>query len=450
MSPIVQVILLAILITCSSFFAFSEISIASARRARLLALSEEGDSRADRVMAMQDNPGKFFSVIQIGINMIAILGGIVGESAFTPLFSWLFRFAMPAEYASKIGFICSFLVVTFGFVIFADLLPKRISLNSPEKVSMRCVGLMSLLIKVFAPLVFILDIISDTLMRLIGLPVRRNDSITTGDILASVNAGTEAGIIAPTEQAVIENVFELENRPVTTAMTVRESVIYLSLSDTTEELHKKLAGSPHNRYPVCDETLDRVVGYVESCDILRLLLDDKPLSLAEPGLIRPVSFIPDTLSLSELLKQFQKSRTDIAVVLNEYALFVGLVTLNDVTGAVMGDLVLTPEESQIIQRDENSWLVDGATPTVDLMHALEIDELPNSSAYETTAGFMMYMLRKIPKRMDHFDWSGMRFEVIDVDDNKVDQILITKRQAAQPAAEKPAAEKPAAEKPAGS
>ena len=177
---------------------------------------------------------------------------------------------------------------------------------------------------------------------------------------------------------------------------------------------------------MCNEDIDHVIGCIDSKDILHRLLDGKSISVSEQGLIKPVQFVPDTLTLSEILEVFQRSREDFAVVINEYALVVGVLTLEDVMSTVMGDLVLTPEESQIVERDDNSWLVDGATPTVDLVSWLELDELPDSQNYETVAGFMMYKLRKIPKRTDRFDWGGYRFEVIDVDSNKVDQVLVTK------------------------
>lgn len=424
-----QLFLLCVLIVFSAFFAFAEISLAGSRRARLQTLWDEGDARAKKVMDTQDKPGKFFSVVQIGINMVAILGGIVGESVFSPFFTEIYGKFLATQTAQQAGFVTSFVIVTFCFVMFADLLPKRLAISNPEKVAMLCTGPMKFLTVLFRPIVWFLEVISNTILTLIGVPTTRRDKITSDDILASVGAGAAAGVIAPSEQAVIENVFNLESRTVPSAMTARESVIYILIDDDDEEVMRKIKACPHNHFLVCDGSLDHVLGVVESKNILRLLLDGHPVSLKDPGLLQPVQFIPDTLTLSEILENFQKTRTDFAVILNEYALVVGIITLNDVMSTVMSDLVLTPDESQIVQRDDNSWLVDGATPTVDLIHELEIDELPESQAYETVSGFMMYMLRKIPKRTDKIDWNGFRFEVMNVDKNKIDQVLITKLSA---------------------
>lgn len=432
MSLYSQLLSLGVLLVFSAFFAFSEISLAASRRSRLQTLADEGSARAKRVMDMQDHPGKFFSVIQIGINMVAILGGIVGESAFSPFFTWCYEAVLPADSAANAGFLTSFLIVTFSFVIFADLLPKRLAIHHPEKISMLCVGPMNILIKLLTPIVFVLEAISNAFMRLVGVTPDSRDKITSDDILASIGAGAAAGVIAPSEQAVIENVFDLENRLLPSAMTARESIVYFTLDETEEEIHKKLTDTPHNHFLVCDTSLDNVVGIIDTKDILRRLLDRKTISLTEKDLIRPVQFVPDTLTLSEILDNFQRTRSEFAVILNEYALVVGIITLNDVMSTVMSDLVLTPDESQIIERDENSWLVDGATPTVDLIHALELDEMPEAQSYETVAGFMMYMLRKIPKRMDRIDWNGYRFEVIDVDANKIDQVLVSRITDAKP------------------
>lgn len=418
--------LLLFLIVLSAFFAFSEISLAATRKTKLKRRIDEGDASAKEILAMKEHPAKYFSVVQIGINMVAILGGIVGEGAFTPYFSELFAMVMSETYAEKFGFCLSFLLVTLGFVLFADLIPKRLALQYPEKVAAFCLRPMGSLIVLLSPLVWLLEKLSNGLMKLMGLQTDRKEKITSEDIMATVNAGANEGVILPEEQAVIENVFNLENNSVTAAMTARESIVYFELDANLQEVQKVLAESPHNNFLVCDKTVDQVVGYVECGTLLRHILEGKKFSLKDPGLLRSVQMVPDTLSLSELLELFQKTRTDFAVVLNEYALVVGVITLNDVMSSVMGDFVLTPEESQIVKRDDTSWLVDGATPIVDMMRELEWDDMPESQSYETMAGFMMYMLRRIPKRTDKIDWNGYRFEVVNVEANRIDQILVSR------------------------
>lgn len=412
------------LIVAAAYFAISEISLAGSRRVRLTQMVENGDKRAQEVINLQEKPGPFFSVIQIGINAVAILGGIVGEAAFTDVFAGLFKWFVPAQYLETTSFLCSFLLITMLFIIFADLLPKRIGLTNTEKISVRLIGSMQVLIKVLKPFVWLLTVISNALMKLFGLPTQ--NKITSEDIVATVDAGAAAGLIAPSEQAAIENVMDLESRLVPSAMTAREYVVYFTLDESYESIAKKIASSPHNKFPVCDRDIDHVIGYVDSKDILRRVIEGKTFSLKDQNCISSLPAVPDSLTLSEVLDLFKTQRSDFAVVLNEYALTVGVITLNDIMSTVMGEFVLTPDEAQIVQRSDGSWLIDGATPIDDVERVFDFGQLPEDETYETVAGFMMYMLRKIPKLTDHIEYGGYRFEVIDVERHRIDQILVTK------------------------
>lgn len=412
------------LIVAAAYFAISEISLAGSRRVRLTQMVENGDKRAQEVINLQEKPGPFFSVIQIGINAVAILGGIVGEAAFTDVFAGLFKWFVPAQYLETTSFLCSFLLITMLFIIFADLLPKRSGLTNPEKISVRLIGSMQVLIKVLKPFVWLLTVISNALMKLFGLPTQ--NKITSEDIVATVDAGAAAGLIAPSEQAAIENVMDLESRLVPSAMTAREYVVYFTLDESYESIAKKIASSPHNKFPVCDRDIDHVIGYVDSKDILRRVIEGKTFSLKDQNCISSLPAVPDSLTLSEVLDLFKTQRSDFAVVLNEYALTVGVITLNDIMSTVMGEFVLTPDEAQIVQRSDGSWLIDGATPIDDVERVFDFGQLPEDETYETVAGFMMYMLRKIPKLTDHIEYGGYRFEVIDVERHRIDQILVTK------------------------
>ena len=421
-----QLITLLILIFISAFLSCSEISLAAARRSRLQALAEEGDRRAKLVLDLQEQPGQFFSAIQLGLNAVALLGGIVGDATFSPFFMWCLEQVIPYQFLDQVSFILSFSLATLLFVIFADLLPKRLAIARPEVTAMAVVRPMRFCIACLRPLVFALERLSDSLLRSIGFPTKRQDTITSEDILASVGAGAAAGVIAPQEEAVIQNVFDLESRLVPSAMTPRENIVFFTLDESEENIRAKITSVPYNRFLVCDHDLDHVVGYVDSKHILKQVLAGKHISLKEQGVIQTCPFIPDSLTLSEVLDVLQRAGADFAVIINEYALVVGVITLNDVMSTVMGDLVVTQDELQIIDRGDGSWLVDGSTPIDDLEHALDVDEFPEDSTYETVAGFMMYMLRKIPKRTDKVTWAGYTFEVIDVDNNRIDQIFVSK------------------------
>lgn len=428
MSSTPQVIALLCLVFISAFFSSAEISLAAASKTRLQTLADEGSKKAKLVLELQAHPGQYFSALQIVINALTLLGGVVGDKAFSPFFAWCFSKFLPPETVAQFSFILSFVLATCLYVIFSDLLPKRLAILKPEAVAMFVARPMRVIITLLRPIVWTLERLSDVCIKSLGLPTKRQETITSEDILASVGAGTAAGVLAPQEEAVIQNVFELESRLVPSAMTARENIVYFTLDETEASIRAKIATVPYNRFLVCDKDLDHVVGFADSKHLLRQVLEEKPIDFQKSTLVQPCIFIPDSLTLSEVLDVFQRSHTDFAVILNEYALVVGLITINDVMSTVMGELVASNDESQqIVKREDGTWLVDGSTPVDDLEHALGLEELPDDSAYETVAGFMMYMLRKIPKRTDKVTYCDFTFEVLDVDNNKIDQVLVTKK-----------------------
>ncbi|MCF1428069.1 MAG: hemolysin family protein [Shewanella sp.] len=414
------------LIGVSCFFSMSEISLAAARKMRLRLAQEEGDLRAGKVLKLQAHPGNFFTVVQIGLNAVAILAGIVGESSFIPYFKQALEGVLPAPYLDKVSFLLSFVMVTSLFILIADLMPKRIAMAIPEKVAVVVVRPMMFCIAVLKPFVWLFNWLADGIMNLLRVPTVRNDDITTDDIYAVMDAGAEAGVLARGEQQMIENVFEMQTIPVTAAMTSRESIVYFFTTDTEEDLKRKIGEDPHSKFLVCDGQLENIKGIVDSKELLIKLINGKKLNLNDGSLLHSCPLIPDTLNLTEAMEYFKAHRTDFAVVMNEYALVVGIVTSNDLQSAVMGTWALHDVEEQIVARDNNSWLVDGVTPITDVMRALNIEEFPYSENYETVAGFVMYMLRKIPKRTDFVVYGGYKFEVVDIDAFRVDQLLVSR------------------------
>jgi CBS domain containing-hemolysin-like protein len=439
MEPTESLLLIALLIGLSALFSMAELSVAASRRLRLRQLLDQGDRRAQSVMNVQDEPGDYFTVIQIGQNTVAILAGLVGEGAFSPAMGSLLRLAgVDALSAERWGWVLSFLVVTSLFIMLADLLPKRLGMAAPERVAVNVVVPMQYFATLFMPVVWFFKRLTDLLSRLLGLPDRRDDKITPDDILAMAEAGAEAGILARTEHQVIENVIELDTRLVTTSMTGRERIVHFLLDDSEALIRARIAQYPHSTYLVCDGSIDQVLGYVDSKHLLNLVLNAQPISLKAEGLINKVLIVPDRLTLSEMLAQFRQAHEDFAVIVNEYSLVVGIITINDVMNTVMGELVAPLDEEQIVRRDENSWLIDGTTAIPDVMRALDLWVLPHQDEYDTLAGFLMVMLRRIPRKTDAVEWGGFRFEVMDVDSFKIDQVMVSRlvpTAAAQVAAE---------------
>jgi CBS domain containing-hemolysin-like protein len=230
-------------------------------------------------------------------------------------------------------------------------------------------------------------------------------------------------------------VFELDTRTVSSAMTHRDRVAYFRRDEPDEVIRLRIAAEPFSTYPVCEIDIDHVVGYVDAKDLFQRVLNNQSISLRDDALVRKVLVVPDRLTLAEVLDQFRLVHEDFAVIVNEYSMVVGVVTLNDVMSTVMGELVAYPlDEEQIVKRDENSWLIDGATPVQDVQRALLLDEMPHPEEYETLAGFMMVMLRRVPKRTDTVNWGGFRFEVLDVDSYRIDQVMVSRISADAPAA----------------
>lgn len=429
MDPVSSLLLIAALIAASAFFSVTELSVAASRRIRLKQMADQGDTRAVHVMAIQDEPGDFFTGMQIGMNVVAILGGVVGEGAFAPLIApWLAGW-LATDQVSTISSVLSFVLVTSLFVLLADLFPKRLGMSAPEQIAVRVVGPMHGLLSLAKPVVWLFKRMTDGLFKLLGLPERRDDAITPDDILAMAQAGADAGVLREREHLVIENVMELESRVVTMAMTPRDRVVHLFMDDSEALIRAKIDQHPHSTYLVCQGDIDHVVGYLDSKYLLNRIINNQSISLQAEGLIKKVLIVPDRLNLSEMLGQFRQAYEDFAVIVNEYGLVVGIITLNDVMNTVMGSLMAPVDEDLIVQRDADSWLIDGVTPIPDVLRALDLDSLPQQDEYETLAGFMMVMLRRIPKRTDSVTLSGYRFEVMDVDSHKIDQVMVTRHHA---------------------
>lgn len=421
-----QLLIIFILIALSAFFSISEISLAAARKIKLRMMADDGNAEAARVLELQENPGHFFTVVQVGLNAIAIMGGIVGESALSPAFSELIGTVYQGALRETLSFVLSFAVVTSLFILFADLVPRRLGMLAPERVAVVVVKPMGFCLVLFAPLVWLFDGIASRLFRLFRLPEVRPEDITSDEIVAMADAGAQAGVLLTQERELIANVFELDVRSVASAMTTRESIVFFTLDESEESIRAKLVETPHGKFPVCDGSIDAVVGYVDLKDIFARILSGQKLALGSEPVVRNVLVLPDTLSLFEAIERFRAAGEDFALIVNEYALVVGLLSLQDVMSTVMGELVGNLQEELIVKRDEDSWLIDGVTPIEDVLHALGIDDLPDSERYETIAGFMMYTLRKVPKRTDAVTAAGFKFEVVDIDHFRIDQLLVTR------------------------
>jgi len=423
MSDLVSI---GILIMASAFFAMSEIGMAAARKIKLRVMSEEGNSKADAVIALQENPGAFFAMIQIALNAISILGGIIGEQALTPYIKEAVELVYNGALLDQVSFMLSFLSVTSLFILFADLLPKRLAIIMPEAIAIRMVTPMRWITFLLMPAVFLFNGLTNIVLRLFNIPTQREDMVTTEDIVAMMEAGAESGSLQKQEYQLIGNVFELDSLTIGSAMTTRDQIIYFDVQESSEDISNKIIEHPHNDFLVCEGSLDKLVGIIESKEILRMVLKGEPAKIHPERIDKDIFYLPETLTLSESLNAFKVAPQPFAVVVNEYGTIVGIVTMKDLLSSFMGELITPQDEEQIVQRDADSWLIEGLTPIIDVMRSLGIEDFPDRNQYETIAGFKIYTLKRVPKRTDFFIHQGYKFEVLDLDGVRVEQLLVTR------------------------
>ena len=421
-----DLLIIMILILISALFAMSEIAIAASRKIKLRVMVDEGNKKAQAVLSLQEQPGAFFAMIQIALNAIAILGGIVGEQALSPYIEQILGMIYQGPLLSQISFLISFLSITSLFILFADLLPKRLAMIMPEAVAVNVVSIMRWVTFALTPFVVFFNGITNLVLRAFTVPAEREDIVTTEDIVAMMDAGAEYGSLQQQEYELIGNVFDLEARFLSSVMTPRDQIVFFDVKADAQEVATKIIEHPHNHFLVCDGSLDKLIGSVESKDILRKVLKGQTAEIDNELISRDIFYLPETLSLSEALNTFKKAAEPFAVVVNEYALMVGIVTVKDLMKGFMGDLISHQGEELIIQRDNSSWLVDGLTPVVELAKVLEIEEFPEQSHYETVAGFLIYTMKRLPKRAEFINYGGYKFEVVDVEGVKVEQLLVTR------------------------
>jgi len=427
---------LFLLIAVSILISLSEISFAAAREVRLRSRAEAGDHRAQAFLALRRNSGQVMTVLQICLNGVGILGGIVSSEMLSPPFGALLTYwGVGPGLAEKLGSAASFIFVTGVFVLFADLLPKRVAMNAPDKVALSIGWFPKFALRVLYPVVWIFSKISDAVLRALKIPAASAvEPVTPEDLRAILAAGTASGVLLEQEHQMIENVLGLQDRSVTSAMTPRDEIVFLDTQDTARSNHEKVRAKPYSRYPLCNGGLDKVVGSIRSEDVLASVVD--PTIPPVPGetipadpifrMRRDVLSVPETLNLWDTLAQFDTHGVGFSLVVNEYGLVVGLITFKDIMGALMDGLANPFDEQAIVRRDETSWLIDGAAPIGDVMRELHLADLPDSTQFDTIGGFVMHRLRRMARKTDRVDQAGYRFEVVDVEGFRINQLLVTR------------------------
>ncbi|MBK9465789.1 MAG: HlyC/CorC family transporter [Chitinophagaceae bacterium] len=419
-----EIFILLLLILINALFVISEIALVSARKSRLESQAERGDEKARRALILANNPEKFLSAVQIGITLIAILTGVYSGERFA-------RYLQPSiekiesfkPYADTIATTIIVVLVTFLSIIFGELIPKRIGLLKAEKIAKSVAGPVNTFARMTHPFVWLLNRTSNLFFYIFNIKRSKDDAVTEEEIKTLIGEGTEAGTIDEAEQEIIERVFHLGDRNITSLMTHRSDIIWFNLDDNEDKIKEKILREPHSAYPICDGSVDNIKGVVSIKDLYV-----SPDSTLFKDIMQPALFIPENNSPYQVLEKFKESKIHSAFIVDEYGSILGLLTLNDILEAIVGDMPQPNEdEYEIIKRDDGTYIVDGQIPFYNFLTRFEKTEWMNEGEhdFDTLAGFILHELERIPKTGDKLDWKGFKIEVVDMDGHRIDKVLVT-------------------------
>ncbi|WP_041675070.1 hemolysin family protein [Ramlibacter tataouinensis] len=420
-----DVLLIALLTLINGVFAMSELALASSRKARLAALAEGGDRGAQAALKLMEQPTQFLSTVQVGITSIGVLNGIVGEAAFSgDLAAWLAGFGIGPRPAAITATAIVVAVITFVTIIFGELVPKRIGQLYPEAVATWMARPMDWLARAARPFVFLLSASTQAVLKLLRIDTDQPRGMTEEELTHSLEESVDAGVIAQHERQMVQNVFHLDDRPLTSMMLPRSDIEWLDASLSVAEcLAQAGRGGAHSWYPVCRGSLDDVVGVVSVATLLGL--GPQHPGTVEPHAV-PAAFLPETLTGRELLDQFRAQSARMVFVVDEYGVVQGLMTPHDLLEAITGELQPSAQtEAWATQREDGSWLLDGLMPVAELKARLDIRELPEEERgrYNTLAGLLMAVCGHLPAVGERIDCEDWVFEVVDLDGKRIDKVL---------------------------
>jgi putative hemolysin len=419
-----EILILLVLIFVNGLFVMSEIALVSARKSRLEHLAEKGDVKAKRALLLSNSPEKFLSAAQIGITLIAIFTGVYsGEKFSADLQPYLEKVSFLKEYAAGLSTTLIVMLVTFLSIIFGELIPKQLGLLRAERIARYVAAPMNTFAAITHPIVWLLNKISVLFFRIFNIKKSKDDAITEEEIKTLIVEGTEAGTIDEAEQEIIERVFHLGDRSITSLMTHRSDIIWFNLDDNEEKIKEKILQEPHSAYPICDGSVDNIKGVVSIKDLYV-----SPDNTLFRDIMVPALFIPENNSPYQVMEKFKESKIHSAFLVDEYGSILGLLTLNDILEAIVGDIPQTDvPEYEIIKRDDGTYLVDGQIPFYNFLGHFDKADWMNEEEhdFDTLAGFVLHELERIPSTGDKIDWKGFRVEVVDMDGHRIDKLLVS-------------------------
>ena len=427
MSLVFQVLTILFFAVLNGILAMSETAVVSARRARLRRLAESGDEKARAALDLATDPTQFLATIQIGITLIGIVAGAFGEATLARVIaSALLGIPALVPYAHAIAITVVVLGVTYVSLVIGELVPKRVALNNPEAVASAFAGPMQTIAMVARPLVWLLSVSTDAVVRLIGIQPSAEPDVTPEEIETMVEHGTELGVFEASERDMIESVLRLDESRVDAFMTPRTRVTWIDVEAPEDQVRAILLDAKHSRFPVMEGNPDNAIGILYTKDLVVQQLRGEPFDIR--ACLRPVLFVPESMSTLRVLEIFKQEGKHIALVTDEYGSVEGMVTDMDILEAIAGEIPAEgePAEPQAQLRDNGTWLVDGLLHANRLWEVLDLEREMEDvyRGYQTVSGFVMTKLDGIPDEGAHFEFHGQRFEIVDMDGRRIDKVLV--------------------------
>lgn len=424
-SIILEIFVILFLIVLNGLFAMSETAIVSARKPRLRQQANSGDKNALLALTLVEDPEDFLSTVQIGITLIGILAGVFGGATLAKdLADGLVIIGLPHRSSETISVVFVVVIITYLSLVIGELVPKNLALRNSERVATAVAPFMHRLSRIVYPIVWLLSVSTQFVTRLLRVKSTEEVAVTDEEIEIMLEQGAKVGVFEPEEPEIVRRLFRLSDRTVRSLMTPRHEIVWLDRTDTLDQIHQKIIEKRYSRFPVADGDLDQVVGYIEVKDLVDRNLSDPELNPFKH--LYPPLYVPETMSALDLLDRFKKEHGHMALVFDEYGGLEGLVTSTDLVEAIVGNIDL-PAAPSIIQRKDNSWLVDGSMPFVELLDFFEKEYLAGvgEGHYQSVGGFMLSMLKEVPAEGEVINWEGFRFEVVDMDGFRVDKVLVS-------------------------
>jgi putative hemolysin len=423
-----EILIIFLLFLANGAFSMAEIAVVSSSKARLRAMAEEGHGGAKAALELAENPNRLLSAVQTGITLITTMAGAYGGATIADeLAAYISSIPALTPYSSVLALFAVILLITFFSLVIGELVPKRIALSNSERFASLAAPHLAAFSRLVSPVIVLLSFCTDLVLRALGVKAYTEPSVTEEEIRILIDEGTTAGVIEEEEQDIMERVFSLGDRRVNSIMTPRGDIVWLEVDDSAAEISRKIAGGAYSMFPVCRKKLDNVLGVVQSKDLLSCNLADQKVDLRSSLL--PPLFVPESMRALKVLEKFKQTGIHLAIVLDEYGSVQGIVSLVDLLEGLVGDIPHIDDlaEQQVVKRQDGSWLVDGSLPVDDFKEMVDPEGLPEEeeSQYITLGGFVMTHLEKMPTTGDHFEWGGYRFEVVDMDERKVDKLLVT-------------------------